>query len=138
MRGVEVEDGARRSLAARLAERVTVEMEPVLSQHAVADGDGARGDVVVVVAGVLLVEPADQPNVDMGVAVELGEVALVGVVADEVFPETPLAAEAGGDLDELGPVEVPSGGKSLDEEGSDVVHSNRRVGLSRQSASATA
>src|SRR6266566_5537235 len=84
----EVEAAARPVLARPLPHpAVVVSVEGVLAEHPGTDVDGARGLVVVVIAGVLRVVPADQPDVDARIAVELCEVALVRVVPDERLPD---------------------------------------------------
>src|SRR5439155_7399415 len=67
VRGVEVERRSGLVLSRRLAQNVAVELEPVLRESSLADVDGARGDVVIEVTRVLRDEPADQPDVDVGV-----------------------------------------------------------------------
>ena len=67
-------------------DRRTAQREPVLGHGAGDDGDRAAGQVVVVKAGVVVVHPADQPDRDVVVAVQLLVVALLARVADEVRP----------------------------------------------------
>jgi hypothetical protein len=62
------------------------EHEPLLADLAGGDGDGPGRQVVVVVAGVVVVHPADQPDGDALVAVQLGVGARVGPVLDQVRP----------------------------------------------------
>ena len=69
--GVELEGLARVALAARVVEPARSEVEPILDERALADVHRARGNVVVVVARLLVVEPADQPHVEVRVAMEL-------------------------------------------------------------------
>jgi hypothetical protein len=59
----------------------------ILDQVAFDDLDGARGHVVVVVPGLLLVRPAEQPHVHVQVSVELHRVPSVGLVEDVPLPE---------------------------------------------------
>src|SRR5207247_5623186 len=94
--------------------------------------------VVIVVTRVLRVEPADQPDVDVGVAIQLSEVALLRVVADEVVPERTLVPQASRELGHVRALEVLPRRESFLEPRADVGHPKRRVGLSRQSATATA
>ena len=61
---------------------------------------------MVVVARVLRVEPADQPDVEVRVAIELDEVARARIVADEALPEARLTREVDDQLRERRPVEV--------------------------------
>ena len=64
---------------------------------------------MVVVARLLVVHPADQPDVDVRVAVELRVVALAGVVGDEVAPDVGRPSDQGREVGELGPLEVAPG-----------------------------
>ena len=75
---------------------VLLDPEPVLVQDPLADAHGARRAVVVVVAGVLPVDPADEPDVDVRVAVELLVEARLGVVPDVRAPEMLRRHELGG------------------------------------------
>ena len=52
-------------------------------------------------AGVLGIQPADEPHVDVNVAVKLSEVALVRVVAYQVTPQARCTAESDGELGQL-------------------------------------
>lgn len=80
VRRVEVEGGAFPMGRGRLAQRRAAELEAVLDELAFDDLNGAGGPVMVVEPRVLLVRPADQPDVELGVAVELRVVPLVRVV----------------------------------------------------------
>jgi len=101
VRGVEIEPRARNVLALHLHDRAARTLQAVLDDDAVADVDGSRGQVVVVVARVLLVRPALEPDVEVHLAVELDERPLVGVVAREIDPEGALTADGGGEVREL-------------------------------------
>src|SRR6185312_9624126 len=68
------------------------------------DRDRARGDVVVVEAGVLLVHPADQPRRHVVVAHQLRVAARGAVVLDQVRPQLGALGEALDELDQLGRV----------------------------------
>ena len=74
---VEVELPARRVTVRPLANpAVLVAVEVVLEQDAVTHEDGPLGAIVVVVSRVLTTRPADQPHIDIRVAVELHVVSL--------------------------------------------------------------
>ena len=76
-------------------------MEEVLEHRTLADVDGTLRAVVVVVARVLRRRPADQPDVDVRVAVELDVVPVDDVVSDVILPERALGAERDAELEEL-------------------------------------
>ena len=99
--GVEIESRAGNVLALHLHDRAARTLEAVLDDDSVADVDGSRGEVVVVVARVLLVRPALEPDVEVHLAVELDERPLVGVVAREIDPEGALTADGGGEVREF-------------------------------------
>ena len=61
---------------------VLLDPEPVLVQDPVRNTDRAGRAVVVVVAGVLPVDPADEPDVDVRIAIELLKEARLVVVPD--------------------------------------------------------
>ncbi len=67
---------------------VRVPAEVVLVEAALDDVDRTRGDVVVVVPRVLRVEPADEPEIEMRVAVQLEEVARVSGRAGRGAPRS--------------------------------------------------
>ena len=95
VRRVEVEPSAGCVLGGPLTDpAVLFDPEPVLEQDSVAHADCSRRPVVVVVAGALSLDPADEPDVEIRVAVELLVEAGVGVVADEVEPEVLVAASS--------------------------------------------
>src|SRR5262249_43404005 len=72
VRGIEVETATRPVLRRPLAHpTVLLDPEPVLEEDSVAHAHRSRRAVVVVVAGVLAVDPADEPDVEVGVAIEL-------------------------------------------------------------------
>src|SRR3954470_3074744 len=106
VRAVEHEAVTGRALTARVPEPVPREDEAVFGQRPLADIDAAGGEIVVVVAGLLIVEPADEPHVDMRVAVELRVVPLAGIVPDLVAPEARLAAHGRRERGQLLLVEV--------------------------------
>ena len=64
---------------------LVVDREVVLEQRAADHGNGSGRDVVVVEAGVVLRGPAQQPDVDVGVAVQR-DVDTVVVVEREMVP----------------------------------------------------
>src|SRR5207244_11795387 len=65
--------------------------------------------VVIVVAGLLVVEPADHPDVEVGVSIELHVDAPPCVVAHLRLPERGRRADRGHELDELASLEVAAG-----------------------------
>src|ERR1700730_1966053 len=94
---------------------------------------------MVVVAGVLRVVPADEPDVETRVAVELGEVPLVRVVPNEVLPDTRRIADGAGKRRRFVAFERASGGDVRRDQGPDVIHSPRSLaGLADRTASVTA
>ena len=109
---------------------VLLPLEVVLPERALADADGSARPVVVVVAGVLSMGPADQPDVDARVAVQLVVDALVRVVALEWAPEPLFLPEGDGELAEFGAVEVVVGGEPFTDPGRDVRHRRKEAGLS--------
>src|SRR5207249_10267993 len=78
----------------------------------------------------LLRQPADEPDVDIGVAVELVVEALGGVVALERLPQHLRLADLDRKPRELRPIQVPVGGKTLANPGCDVRHDKSLLGLS--------
>src|SRR5437764_541851 len=106
-RAVEVEAVTGRTLpGAHLDPPLVVAIEVVLAQASLAHEDRPGRKIVVVVAGVLRVEPADQPDVDVRVAVELCEVPRLRIVTNVLGPEARLAAERGREGVELLPGQV--------------------------------
>ena len=87
---------------------------------------------MVVEARVLLAVPADEPDVEVDVAVELRVDALVGVVLDQLAPEVSLAAELDGQLGEEGLPEVLVAGQPLGDPGRDVAHTADRTPSSKR------
>src|SRR5439155_3499794 len=96
------------------------------------------GGVVVVTAGLLVVEPADQPDVDVQVAIELHVDALVPVVAYQGLPELRPVPDRRRQLDELRPLQIALLRAPPDDEVPELVHASSEVGLSRQRALVTA
>src|SRR6202011_4915587 len=140
VRGREVEALSCRVLARVLPDpAVGVAEERVLAEHACADVDRARRLVVIVVARVLGLVPADQPNVDARVPVELDEVALVRVVAHERLPEFRPSADLPGEGGHRSAIQGPAaGGAGVDQsrEGGDRLSS--RSGFAETTALVTA
>ena len=99
--------GARST--ARMLEPFEREDEAILDQRSFADEHPARGDIVIVVTGLLVVEPADEPHIDVGVAVELDVVALPRVVTDIVLPQLGPPAIIVCELCKLGLLDIPVG-----------------------------
>ena len=83
---VEVECRPLRPGHRSAAQDAVDQLEVVLGKIAAADVDGSGRHVMVVEAGVLLVRPANQPDVDMRVAVQLDVVPAVSVVVDLLLP----------------------------------------------------
>ena len=139
VRRVEVEYGAGRVLPRQLANPASgVPLEVVLVEHALAHVHRARRDVVIVVARVLRVEPADQPEVEVGIAVQLDEVAGTRVVPDEALPEPRLRGELRDEVDQRGPVEIAVLRNPAVDPASQAFHPRRRDGFRFQRASSTA
>ena len=113
-------------------------LEVILVERPVAHVHRARGDIVVVVARVLRVEPADQPEVEMGVSIELNEMTRRRVVADEALPEARLAREVDHELRQCRAIEVRVLGDPLVDPASQSLEPSSRAGFWWQSASATA
>ena len=67
--------------------RRPVDRQTLLAHRAADDRDGARRDVVVVEAGVVVVHPADQPCGQVLVAQQLLIDALAAVVLDQIDPQ---------------------------------------------------
>jgi hypothetical protein len=110
VRGVEVEAAARPVLGRPLTHPVVLlDAKPVLEEDAFADTHGVGGGVVVVVARVLAVDPADEPDVEVRVAVELLVEARLAVVADVGLPEMLRCSELGGQVGHLRTREVGVG-----------------------------
>ena len=85
---------------------VLVTTEVVLEDRALADVHRTLRAIVVVVARVLGLRPADQPDVDVRIAVHLHVVPIDHVVADVVFPERALGSDRRRQLEQLRPREV--------------------------------
>ena len=66
----EVEDRSGGMPVAHLADRALLEEQTVLGELSIGDVDRTAGRVVVVEARVLLAVPADEPDVEVDVAVE--------------------------------------------------------------------
>jgi hypothetical protein len=93
--------------AQRVADR-SPEAQALLAERTRYDGQGAGRAVVVVEAGVVAVRPADQPDAQVLVGVQLDVGALaVGIDAHVVGPELALGGEVRGDRAQLGLVEDP-------------------------------
>src|SRR5581483_9195870 len=140
--GVEDERLAGAALAARVAEPLGGDREAILDERPLAHVHAAGGQVVVVVAGLLVVEPAEEPHIEMLVAVELRVVALARIVAHVAPPQARLVADARRELGELGLLEVAVGREVLPDPLADrhVLdhHVKSSLGLSRHNASSTA
>ena len=93
---------------------------------------------MVVVAGLLVVQPADHPDVEVGITVELQVDALAGIVANEVAPQRGRLPHLGREVDQLRAVEVAVAGDTLADEGPGRDHESSVIGLSRQRASTAA
>src|ERR1700677_4924183 len=87
--------------------RRTVDRQALLAHAASDHRDGARGDIVVVKAGVVVVHPADQPRRQVRVAEQLLVDALGVVVMDAVDPQLRLRGELGDERLQLGRGQVP-------------------------------
>ena len=85
---------------------------------------------MVVVPRVLPVPPADQPDVDVGIAVKLLVLPLLGVVTDELLPVARLATDLADKTQERRPVEIAPRREALDKPGREVGHTRSRVGFS--------
>lgn len=81
----------------------------VLADRPAEDRHRARGAVVVVKPGVVIVHPADQPHGQVIVTEQLLVQPLGGVVLDVVDPQLRPVGELGDESLELGPREVASG-----------------------------
>ena len=103
-------------------DRTVLEEQAILAKLAVGDVDGTARRIVVVEARVLLVVPADEPDVEVHVAVELCVDSLVGIVPDEVPPELRLAAELDRELGEARLRKILVCGNPFGDPGCDVVH----------------
>ncbi len=77
------------------------EHEPLLADAAGDDGNRAGREVVVVEAGVVVVRPADQPDVEVLVAQQLLVGALERIVLDVLRPEPRSGRDLGGDDEQL-------------------------------------
>ena len=87
---------------------------------------------MVVVAGVLALRPADQPDIDVGVAVQLCVLALGRVESHVIAPDALLRGDRGGESSEYGTIEIRVGDQPTGEPGSDVDvgHDMSRLGVS--------
>ncbi len=133
VRRVEVERPSRLVPVRALADPpVLVAVEVILEDRALANDDRSLRTVVVVVAGVLLCRPADQPDVDVRVAIQLHVVTLVGGEAHVVAPEALLAPHLGREREQRGTVEVGVCHETTGEPGGDVDvgHGSSRAGVS--------
>src|SRR5262249_26722407 len=97
---------------------------------ATADVDGAVRPIVVVVARALSGQPADQPDVDVRVPVQLVVEALRLVVALERSPERGLPPDLLCQPDEPLAVQVLVGGETFANPGCDLGHIRSLDGLS--------
>lgn len=79
--------------AERARARLAADRQALLADAPADDGDGAGRGVVIVKAGVLLVDPADQPRGEVRVADQLLVDALGRIVADAVDPQLRLVGE---------------------------------------------
>lgn len=87
--GVEVEALACMVLPRPLAHpTVLLDPEPVFEKHALADAYGSGRAVVIVVAGALSVDPADEPDIEARVAVQLLIEPGTVIVVDKRAPQS--------------------------------------------------
>jgi hypothetical protein len=86
VRGVEVECRCLRPRDREALECPVSQLEPVFDQIPGADVHGARRNVMIVQTGLLLICPADQPDIDMEIAMKLDAVAFAAVVSHERPP----------------------------------------------------
>ena len=77
------------------AHGAAAEHQPVLADRAGDDADRALGEVVVVEARVVVVHPADEPDLDLVVAAQQLVAALARVVLDQVLPRLRLRHQVG-------------------------------------------
>src|SRR4051812_49331698 len=94
-------EAERRTRLIRPGNRRTAECEPILGDRPRDDGDGAAGEIVVVEAGVVLVHPADQPDRDLVVALQLDVDPLLARVPDETLPAPGVGGEVEDELLEV-------------------------------------
>src|SRR6202453_2493772 len=87
--------------------RRTVDRQALLAHAASDHRDGARGDIVVVKAGVVVVHPADQPRGQVRVGEQLLVDALGVIVVDASDPQLRLRGELGDERLQLGRGQVP-------------------------------
>ena len=128
VRGREVEALARPVLDRPLADpAVRPALQGVFAEQSVADVDGSGRLIVVVVARVLRVVPADQPDVDARITVELREVPLVRAVVDMGLPELATLADHARQGCELRQVERAPAGNVLVDEALDVAHRSKSL-----------
>ena len=106
VRGVEVE---RLPFGARNGDPLEVPvalLQAVFDELAAAHVHGARREIVVVETGLLLVRPAEKPDVEMRIAVQLDAVPPLGIVPNEVLPLLWLPADPGGQISKRSTIEV--------------------------------
>lgn len=139
VRGVEVEHRPGRVLPGLLTNpAVGIPSEVILVERPLANVDRARGEVVIVVARVLRVEPADEVEIEVRIPVELDEVTGVRVVTGEALPEARLPSELDREARERRPIEVDVIQHALVNPSIKPSHQRKRVGFTLQSAFATA
>ncbi len=117
VRGVEVERATRLVVLRPLANpAILVAVEVILAEHAAADVDAPRRAIVIVIAGVLAVHPADQPDVDVRVAIELLVLPLLRIVTLELLPEALVLPDLARERVELRSTEVNTGSETIGKE----------------------
>src|SRR4051794_17480287 len=116
---------------------VRVALEEILPQDSFADENRAGGAIVVVVSRVLPVRPADEPHVDVRVAIQLLVVPFVNVVANVLAPQFLFAPDRLREGEQLGPRQVVICGEALRKERCDISHARRRLGLSHLTSFST-
>ena len=93
--------------------RLSAQAQALLDDRPLRDDHGARGEIVVMEAGVVPGHPADQPDLDLVVDAQAREDALLGVVADQVLPGLRVGGKPGDQLAQLGAFEGRGRGQVL-------------------------
>src|SRR5262249_4732765 len=104
--------------------------EPILEQDSIAHADRSRRPVVIVVAGVLAVDPADEPDVQVRVAVELLVEARSRVVAGVGAPDVLRCGQLSREARHRRTIEVRVWRNTLTDPGREIAHARRREGVS--------
>ena len=134
-------DASKSKAPARLVHRrllahpsVLFHPEPVFVQDSVGDAYGTGRAIVVVISRVLPLDPANEPHVDVRVAIELLVEAGVSVVANEWSPEAIRCDELRGQLGHRRAIEIRVSSNALTKPRSEiavsVAHVSRRDGVS--------